>query len=275
MSKEITGDAAGLLPPERRQPPLSQGGGSSKFTLPHVPELTRQQTIYIGIVAFIAWTLAVYDQITFGNVLPFIQKDFHWSVAQVSYVATLVSLASLICALIVGPLIDLAGRKFSLFITTAGAAVGSLLSGFATGAVTLVLFRSLSGFGMSEQAVNAAYLNEVFKPKRKGIIYGLVQAGWPAGVMLSAGIAIALIPSVGWRGVFIIASAPLLIIFVLRFWLKESPYFTKLKHIRSLRNSGKDEEAAYASQTWGIELEQARKNTYAPLFSRAQRRQTI
>ena len=42
---------------------------------------------------------------------------------------------------------------------------GGLSSGLAAcamGPVSLVVFRALSGFGMSEQAVNAAYLNEVF-----------------------------------------------------------------------------------------------------------------
>ena len=163
---------------------------------------------YTAVVALFAWTFAVYDLITFGNLLPKIQQEFGWSNATASYVATLVGLASLVVALIVGPVIDRLGRRFALVLTTGGAALSSGLAAFAMGPVSLVVFRALSGFGMSEQAVNAAYLNEVFGPRAKGFLYGIVQAGWPLGVMLSSALAASLLPQLGWRGVFLVADLP-------------------------------------------------------------------
>jgi MFS family permease len=238
--------------------------------------LSRRRVIYVGIVAFIAWTFAVYDLITFGNLLPAIQQSFGWSTSTASYVATFVSLGSLVVAVAVGPIIDLLGRKPALLVTTAGAAVSSGLAALAFGPVSLVLFRTLSGFGMSEQAVNSAYLNEVFPARRKGFFYGLVQGGWPVGVMLSAAIAATLEPSIGWRGVFLVATFPLVVILILVLWLKESPYFRKLQYIRQRNAAGDTRSAEAAAQHWGLESSHIqRKNTYAELFAPQLRRQTI
>src|SRR6185312_2228578 len=118
--------------------------------LPDVSPLTKGQVTYTAIVALLAWTFAVYDLITFGNLLPKIQQEFGWSNATASYVATLVGLASLVVALCVGPIIDGLGRRFALVLTTGGAAISSGLAALAFGPVSLVVFRALSGFGMSE-----------------------------------------------------------------------------------------------------------------------------
>lgn len=239
------------------------------------PPLTRGQVGYTAIVALLAWTFAVYDLITFGNLLPLIQADFGWSNATASYVATFVGLGSLVIALTVGPLIDFVGRRFALVVTTGGAAISSGLAALAVGPVSLIIVRSLAGFGMSEQAVNSAYLNEVFGARAKGFLYGIVQAGWPLGVMLSAGLAAVLTPTVGWRGVFVIATFPLAVILICRFGLKESPYFLKVKRLRELRRDGKVAEAEALGRKWQLDMAGDRLNTYAELFTPALRRHSI
>lgn len=243
---------------------------------PDFPPLSPGQVRYTAVVALLAWTFAVYDLITFGNLLPVIQANFGWSNATASFVATLVGLGSLVVALVVGPLIDLVGRRFALVATTGGAAISSGLTALAVGPISLVLLRSLSGFGMSEQAVNAAYLNEVFGARSKGFLYAIVQAGWPLGVMLSSGLAVWLLPSIGWRGVFLVAALPLLVMLALRLGLKELPYFLKLQHLRRLRAAGQMDEASQLAGQWQLELGATdSRNTYAPLFAPAQRRQSI
>ena len=248
---------------------------ASEDAVPDIRSLSRGQVGYTAIVALFAWTFSVYDLITFGNLLPVIQSSFGWSNSTASYVATLIGLCSLVVALAVGPLIDRVGRRFALMVTTGGAAISSGLAALAIGPVSLVLVRALSGFGMSEQAVNAAYLNEVFSTRGKGLLYGVVQAGWPLGVMLSSGLAALLLPAIGWRGVFLIAAFPLVIMLALRAGLKESPYFLKLKHLRFLRASGRADDVERLSRLWSIDLGQDRKNTYADLFAPALRRHSI
>lgn len=249
--------------------------GDTAMAVPQFPGLTAGQKGYTMIVALLAWTFSVYDLITFGNILPAIQSSFGWSNATASYVATCAGIGSLVVALIVGPVIDLLGRRFALVLTTGGAAISSGLSALAFGPVALIIVRSLAGFGMSEQAVNSAYLNELLGAKSKGFFYGIVQAGWPLGVMLSSALAALLEPRIGWRGVFAVAVFPLVVMFVLRFGLKESPYFLKIQHLRRLRDGGRDPEAARLAQTWQLEEPSKGRNTYAALFTPVLRRHTI
>jgi MFS family permease len=255
---------------------FDEAAGISETSAPDFAPFSRGQVGYTAFVALMAWTFAVYDLITFGNLLPIIQKSFGWSNPTASFVATLVGLSSLVVALAVGPMIDLLGRRFALMVTTGGAAISSGLAALAIGPISLVIVRALSGFGMSEQAVNAAYLNETFPDKGKGFLYGIVQAGWPLGVMLSSGLAALLLPTIGWRGVFLVAALPLVVMLALRFGLKESPYFLKLKHLRALKASGRGAEADKLSRQWRIDLgERESRNTYAPLFAPALRRHSI
>lgn len=258
---------AAVSPGEARNP--------ASPAIPDVSPLTRGQVAYTAVVALLAWTFAVYDLITFGNLLPKIQQEFGWSNATASYVATLVGLASLVVALCVGPIIDGLGRRFALVLTTGGAAISSGLAALAFGPVSLVVFRALSGFGMSEQAVNSAYLNEVFAARAKGFLYGIVQAGWPLGVMLSSGLAALLLPEIGWRGVFLVAAFPLLVMLICRFGLRESPYFVKVQHLRRLRDRGDIAGAEELARRWSLDMKGDRWNTYAELFGPALRRQSI
>jgi MFS family permease len=249
---------------------------SETTDLPDVSPFTRGQVTYTAVVALLAWTFAVYDLITFGNLLPVIQQEFGWSNATASYVATLVGLLSLVVALGVGPVIDRLGRRFALVLTTGGAAVSSGLAAFAMGPVSLIIFRALSGFGMSEQAVNAAYLNEVFGPRAKGFLYGIVQSGWPLGVMLSSGLAATLLTHLGWRGVFLVATFPLVAILILRFGLRESPYFVKLRYLRTMKARGDAAGAGELAKQWKLDTGgDERVNTYAELFTPALKRQSI
>lgn len=264
-------DPDGAGPPQTASSPQK----SMEHSFPEFPDFTRGQVVYTAAVAFVGWSLAVYDLITFGNMLPAIQSTFGWSTPTVTYIATFVSLGSLVFAVSVGPLIDFLGRRAALLVTTGGAALSSGLSALAFGPVSLVLFRTLSGLGLSEQAVNSAYLNEVFKPRHKGFLYGIVQAGWPFGVMISAGLAVAIEPSIGWRAVFLVGTFPLLIMLLLRTRLKESPYFRKVQYVRKLRASGDSEAAEAAARHWSLDMRRDRRNTYAQLFAPGLRKHTI
>src|SRR5215212_11879077 len=123
------------------------------------------ELIYASVIAFLAWVVCVYDYIMFGTLLPKMAGDFGWSPATSTAVATAVAIGTFFVAILVGPLIDYAGRKRSLIITTAGTAISSGLTGLTLAAVAapfLTIVRSFSGLGYSEQAVNTSYLNELY-----------------------------------------------------------------------------------------------------------------
>jgi MFS family permease len=243
---------------------------------PRFPEITPRKVRYASIVAFVAWTFAVYDYISFGTLLPKIASSFHWSTAYSTTVATYVSVGTFFTAMLVGPLLDYLGRKKALVVTTVGAALSSGLSALTPSTLYLILVRALSGFGYSEQAVNATYLNELYgKRSRRGFIYSAVQSGWPVGALLAAGMAALLVPVVGWRGTFAVATFPAFVIAILALKLVESPKFDRLKHARRLMKAGRTEEAHAFAEREGIDLSHDEHNTFLQLFASDHRRHTL
>ena len=216
---------------------------------------TRRATV----LALFAWMFAVYDYILFGTMLPEIARTFGWTEATASLVSTLVSISTAIVAFAVGPITDRIGRRRGMMLTVAGTAVASAASAATPGIGYLVGVRAFGGLGLSEQAVNATYLNEVYAvtedeaiKKRRGLIYSLVQGGWPLGVLLASAFVAIFAPLVGWRGCFLIAVFPAVAIVLLRRGLKETPQFELELELRTLRKDGKVDEADALAAEYGV-----------------------
>ncbi|MDD4932194.1 MAG: MFS transporter [Methylacidiphilaceae bacterium] len=234
-------------------------GKRSQGTLLTAEVRRESHVLYPSVVAFFAWTFAVYDFLLFGLLLPVLAKEFGWTPAQSVSIAFWVAVGSFLSSLVVGPIADAFGRRNALVITVAGAALSSALTAFAIGPLSLILARSLSGLGYSEQAINTVYLSELERAQRRGRFYGFVQGGWPIGQLLATSAAGLLLPVVGWRGVFLIASLPAVAIFLARFGLPESPRFRKLQRFRQLQRRRTSEVAIRYARRNGIDAERSRQ----------------
>jgi MFS family permease len=258
-----------------------QGGGDSagRTIEGFRTTFSTRELIYPSIVAFLAWVVCVYDYIMFGTLLPRMADDFGWATATSTAVATLVAVGTFFVAILVGPLIDYAGRKRSLIITTAGTGLSSLLTGLtpaAFGAVWLTVIRAISGLGYSEQAVNTSYLNELYgNRKSRGFVYAFIQGGWPIGVLLASAFTALLLGTVGWRGVFMLATVPALIVAALGFRLEESPRFLAMKRVRQLEKENRHEEAVEFGRHFDIDVHHVQETTLQQIFEPDIRRHTI
>ncbi len=260
--------------------PDQEGEGSTGTTVEGIETtVSRNDLIYSSVVAFLAWVVCVYDYIMFGTLLPVIADDFGWTTTTSTAVATVVAIGTFFVAILVGPLIDYVGRKRSLIITTAGTGLSSALTaltpaGFAAPYLTIV--RSISGLGYSEQAVNTTYLNELYgNRKSRGFIYSLVQGGWPIGVLLAAAFTALLLEPAGWRGVFLLATVPALIVAALGFKLRESPRFLAMQRVRQLEKEGRHEEAVEFGRHFDIDVQHVQETTLQQIFEPDIRRHTI
>lgn len=241
--------------------------------------LPRRTVVYSSVVAFLAWVVCVYDYIMFGTLLPVIAGDLGWSTATSTAIATYAAVGTFFVALMVGPLIDYLGRKKSLIFTTAGTALSSALTALTPAAFAapfLTVVRSVAGLGYSEQAVNATYLNEIYgNRKGRGFMYSLVQGGWPVGVLLAAAFTALLLEPVGWRGVFLLATLPAIVVAVLALKLRESPRFLALKEVRKLEKEDRQAEAVELGQRFDIDVQNVEQSTLRQLFEPGIRKHTI
>ena len=212
--------------------------------VPEIEPVTMRQVKYATVIAFLAWTFAVYDFILFGMLLPEIGKSLGLDDASQAELATYVALGGVVVALAVGPIVDKFGRRLGMIVTVGGAGVASALTALAgmISPALLVGIRSAAGLGYAEQGVNGAYLSELYSAsdneklaKRRGLVYSLVQGGWPIGALLAAGLTAVLLPIVGWEGCFVFAAIPSLVVAVAATKLRESPQFERLRAARKAR----------------------------------------
>lgn len=244
------------------------------------PEVTPKQVTYATWVCFFAWALAVYDFILFGTLLPRLGEHFQWTAAEQARLNTWVTLGTGLVAFGIGPIVDRLGRRKGIIIAVCGAAICSGLTavaGWVAGAsaglgfVLLVLVRSLAGLGYAEQTINATYLSELFAvvhtdpaaTRRRGLIYALVQGGWPIGAVLTAVLVTLLYPlgerwfgaGGGWSLSFLFAMFPAVVIVILGRRLVETPQFLTARRIAELQAAGKPAHACALAITRGVELE--------------------
>ncbi len=248
-----------------------------------LPSISVRDTRRGSSLAFLAWTLAVYDFILFGTLLPRISDSFGWSDTTALTANTLVSVGVFVVVILVGLVVDRVGRRRGMMITVGGAAASSFLTALSTGVASLVGFRSLSGFGMAEQSVNSVYLNEVFAltedktiKKHRGFFYSLVQTGWPVGALLAAAFVAGIVGLFGedsWRLSFIIATVPALLVLFLRKGIKETPQYRLNVYLKNLEKEGKQEEAAAIADRFGVQMPGG--NYIAKIFSRQYARNTV
>ncbi len=231
------------------------------------PVFSRRKTSTATVLALLAWTVAVFDYGLFGTLLPAMQAEFGWTAPEAYAINTWIAVGTAIVCFGIGPVIDRLGRRKGMMLTVGGTAVVSGITaiipatlGFFSNAM-LVFVRSFGGLGFSEQAVNAAYMNEVYqvtederKRKRPGFHYSFIQGGWPLGFLLASALALVFLPVLGWRALYLMATIPaIIIVLLISRKLKETPQFELHQRLRELEKDGRGAEAHDLARAYGVE----------------------
>ena len=231
------------------------------------PSFTVKQTRIATVLALLAWTVAVFDYGLFGTLLPAMQESFGWTAPEAYAINTWIAVGTAVVCFGVGPVIDRLGRRKGMMVTVGGTAIVSGLTALIPAGIALlssgllVIVRSFGGLGFSEQAVNATYMNEVYqvtedekKRKRPGFSYSFIQGGWPLGFLLASALALAFLPTLGWRGLYLMATIPAaLIVWTIARKLKETPQFELHSELTRLEKTGRTEEAHLLAGSYGVE----------------------
>jgi SHS family lactate transporter-like MFS transporter len=94
----------------------------------------------------------------------------------------------------------------------------------------LYLVRALFGIAMGgEWGVGASLTMETIPPSARGLISGLLQAGYPSGYLLASIVYALLFDHIGWRGMFMIGALPALLVLFVRSGVDESPAWLERK----------------------------------------------
>lgn len=192
--------------------------------------LTPQQRNTV-IASFLGWTLDAFDFFILVFVLKSIAEEFKTDISAVSVALFLTLAMRPVGALIFGFAADKFGRRVTLMIDVLLYSVFELASGFSTSLTMLIVFRVFYGIAMGgEWGVGASLVMETIPEKARGLVSGMLQAGYPCGYLIASLVFFFLFPVIGWRGMFILGALPALLVLYIRRNVEESPSFLKNQH---------------------------------------------
>lgn len=133
-------------------------------------------------------------------------------------------------ALFFGWLTDRLGRKKLFFITLSVYLVATAATAFSWNLWSFMLFRFLTGAGIGgEYAAINSTIQELIPARVRGWTDLVINGSFWVGAAIGAAASIVLLdpavlaPDHGWRAAFFIGAALSLVIFLMRFWIPESP----------------------------------------------------
>lgn len=210
---------------------------------------TKQQRS-VAIASYLGWTLDAFDFFLMVFVLKDIAKAFGTEITSVTVAITLTLALRPVGALIFGRLADRYGRRPVLMANIVLFSLLDLASGFATSLAMLLVLRSLFGVAMGgEWGVGSALTMESIPPKSRGIMSGILQAGYPSGYLLASVVFGLLHDSIGWRGMFMIGVLPALLVLFIRRNVPESPTWERGRNVTTRPSIG-----AVLAREWKLAL---------------------
>ncbi|MDQ0815719.1 putative MFS transporter [Bacillus pumilus] len=165
-----------------------------------------------------------FDALSLAFVLPVLIGMWSLSPAQIGLLIGSGYIGQAIGAIFFGWLAERRGRVFSAKWTVFLMSIMSIACVFSGNFMALFIFRFIQGIGVGgEVPVAASYINELSRAQGRGRFFMLYEMIFPLGLMISAQIGAFVVPSFGWKWMFLIGGIGGLIVFVFFFMLRESP----------------------------------------------------
>jgi MFS transporter, SHS family, lactate transporter len=188
---------------------------------------------HVVVASYLGWTLDAFDFFLMVFILKDIAAEFGSPISSVAVAITLTLALRPLGAFLFGALAERVGRRPALMINIAAYAVLELLSGFAPSLTVLVVLRSLFGIAMGgEWGLGSALTMESIPPHSRGMVAGLLQAGYPSGYLLASIVYGTLYGTIGWRGMFFVGVVPALLVLYIRKSVPESPAWTRARRTK-------------------------------------------
>jgi SHS family lactate transporter-like MFS transporter len=171
----------------------------------------------------LGWVLDSFDFFVLVFLFDVLAARFHVSKASVVYTLTLTLAMRPLGAFFFGALADRFGRRRPLIFCVLYFSLCTVMSGLAPTFAMFVVCRALYGIGMGGYwGIGASYAMESSPRKFRGVLSGLMQAGYPLGYLLAALAMQTLAPAFGWRVVFFAGAPVALTIVMLALFAPES-----------------------------------------------------
>ncbi|MGO1165079.1 MAG: MFS transporter [Janibacter sp.] len=187
----------------------------STTTVPTTAEHSLSGAALVRLVAVcgLAITFDGYDLVVYGTTIPALMDEWGLSPAEAGTIASYALMGMLVGALLVGSIADQVGRRKALIGSVVLFSLCMIVCAIAPNPAVFGLARFVGGLGLGGCMPTAAAVIVEYAPKEKrSLTYVISQSGFAVGGILAAGLAIPLLPALGWRAMYLIGAAPLVIV---------------------------------------------------------------
>jgi MFS family permease len=191
--------------------------------------VTRAQSRSL-VAGGLGWMLDAMDVMLYSMVLAHLMRELGMDKGTAGLLNSLTLLASAAGGLLFGFFADRVGRTRSLMVSILVYSLASGACALSTSVLQLAVFRFVLGLGMGgEWTTGAALIAETWPAEHRGKALGLMQSTWAVGEMIAAGVVALVLPSFGWRAVFLVGVLPALVVLWIRRDVPESEIWLRQK----------------------------------------------
>lgn len=202
--------------------PANPIAGNIPERLERLP-LSRFHLRGLGVIG-LAHLFDAFDSLIIAFVLPALLATWHITTLQAALLISIGFVGQLIGAIAISALAERIGRRAALRLSLFIVSILSLACSVAPTYLVLVGLRFVQGFGLGgEVPVAASYLNELCPARFRGRVVYILQAMFAAGTLVTAAVALQVIPRFGWHAMFLIGTLPLFLALLLPRLIPESP----------------------------------------------------
>lgn len=188
------------------------------------------------LVCAVTWAADAAEIFLLSFALPGFSEEFDLSSQQAGLVVTSTFAGMLVGAWFWGAVSDRIGRRTGFQLTVAVFALFGLASAFAPDATWLAALRFVTGFGLGGALpLDFSVFAEYLPTRNRGRWLVLLESFWAVGTVGAAGLALVIMPSLGWR--YLLATSAVAGVLVL--WVRRQVP----ESARYLVSAGRAEEA--------------------------------
>ena len=179
---------------------------------------------FVVAVFFVFMLLHQSDRLLIGTLTTNIMATFRITMTQMGAVSTGALIVGAICYPLWGYLYDRYGRAKLLALASFIWGATTWLNAIAPTYKVFLITRATTGIDDSSYPGIYSLISDLFGPKVRGKVYGLLQLTAPLGFLLGMILALSLRDVIGWRGVFYITgSLGVILAVVIYFGVPEPP----------------------------------------------------
>ena len=201
-------------------PTQAQGSASSQsrqpagLSFPCDITPAERKTLVAGALG---WMLDAMDVMLFSLVIGYLLREFSMDTRTAGFLNSLTLVASAIGGFLFGFLADRIGRTRALMLSILVYSFSSAACAFTHTAPQLAVFRFVLGLGMGgEWTTAAALIAETWRAEHRGKALGLMQSAYAIGEAFAALVVAVVLPTFGWRAVFLAGVLPALVVLWIR-----------------------------------------------------------